>query len=119
MSTFGPRKPGMAQDRAIGADAFSFTTLSGNASIRHRSGRIVARLNLTFCDLSCSWLTRAHPPIWRAAVSVSVPPVLRPNGQSARQRAARRGRQRCRVAEGSVTGRTMPVRAVAWIGWRG
>jgi hypothetical protein len=27
-----------------------------------RSGRKGAQLNVTFCDLACSWLTRASPP---------------------------------------------------------
>jgi hypothetical protein len=24
-----------------------------------------AQLNVTFCELACSWLTRAEPPFWR------------------------------------------------------
>jgi len=37
-----------------------------HARAAHESpGDMAAQLNVTFCDMPCSWLTRTAPPLWR------------------------------------------------------
>jgi len=60
----------------------------------HPRGRMAAQVNATFRDWSCSWPTRADPPIWADAGSSPIttldvqicafcaPPLARPYRQA-------------------------------------